>query len=122
MVAELRERPYEFDIQVQLCADLEQMPVEDVTVEWPEELSPFVTVAKLRFPQQDISGEDNLEKMDALSFTPVAGDGRTCAPRQHHAGTQGGLPPFLDPAPRAEPAAAHRTPQRRRGASVAVDT
>jgi hypothetical protein len=70
LVAELQARPYEFDIQVQLCADLAQMPVEDVTVEWPEQLSPFVTVAKLRFPQQDISGADNLEKMDALSFTP----------------------------------------------------
>jgi hypothetical protein len=70
LVAELQHRPYEFDIQVQLCADLAQMPVEDVTVEWPEQLSPFVTVAKLRFPQQDISGADNLEKMDALSFTP----------------------------------------------------
>ena len=46
------------------------MPVEDVTVEWPEQLSPFVTVAKVRIPQQDISGDDNLEKMDALSFTP----------------------------------------------------
>jgi hypothetical protein len=70
LVAELRDRPYEFDIQVQLCADLAQMPVEDVTVEWPEQLSPFVTVAKLRIPRQDISGDDNLEKMDALSFTP----------------------------------------------------
>ena len=39
-------------------------------MEWPEQLSPFVTVAKLRLPQQDISGPDNLEKMDALSFTP----------------------------------------------------
>src|SRR5215217_8886237 len=45
LVAELEERPYEFDIQVQLCVDLEKMPVEDVTVEWPEALSPFVTVA-----------------------------------------------------------------------------
>jgi hypothetical protein len=70
LVAELQERPYAFDIQVQLCTDLERMPVEDVTVEWPEKLSPYVTVAKLRIPQQDISGEDNLEKMDALSFTP----------------------------------------------------
>jgi len=70
LVAELRERPYEFDIQIQLCADLAQMPVEDVTVEWPEHLSPFVTVAKLRFPQQDISDDANLDKMDALSFTP----------------------------------------------------
>ena len=70
LVAELQARPYEFDIQVQLCADLSQMPVENVTIEWPEQLSPFVTVAKLRLPQQDISGGDNLEKMDALSFTP----------------------------------------------------
>jgi hypothetical protein len=70
LVAELQDRPYEFDIQVQLCTDLTQMPVEDVTVEWPEALSSFVTVAKLRIPQQDISGDDNLEKMDALSFTP----------------------------------------------------
>jgi hypothetical protein len=70
LIAELRDRPYEFDIQVQLCADLAQMPVEDVTVEWPEQLSPFITVAKLRFPQQDISDDANLEKMDALSFAP----------------------------------------------------
>ncbi|MEU7908916.1 catalase family protein [Actinoplanes sp. NPDC049118] len=70
LAAELRDRPYTFDIQVQLCADLQRMPVEDLTVEWPEKLSPFVTVAKLRLPQQDISGDDNLRKMDALSFTP----------------------------------------------------
>lgn len=70
LVAELRDRPYEFDIQVQLCTDLAQMPVEDVTVEWPEALSQFITLAKLRIPQQEISSDDNLEKMDALSFTP----------------------------------------------------
>jgi hypothetical protein len=70
LVAELRERPYEFDIQVQLCTDLAQMPVEKVTVRWPETLSPYVTVAKLRLPQQDIGGEDNLERMDATSMTP----------------------------------------------------
>lgn len=70
LIAELQEHPYAFDIQVQLCTDLGRMPVEDVTVEWPETLSPFVTVAKLRIPQQDISGDENLEQMDALSFTP----------------------------------------------------
>ncbi|MET8152684.1 catalase family protein [Actinoplanes sp. NPDC049668] len=70
LAAELRDRPYTFDIQVQLCADLERMPVNDLTVDWPERLSPFVTVAKLRLPQQDISDDDNLKKMDALSFTP----------------------------------------------------
>src|SRR6266850_5107306 len=69
LVAELRERPYEFDIQVQLCTDLTQMPVEKTTVRWPESLSPYVTVAKLRLPQQDIGGEDNFEKMDKTSMT-----------------------------------------------------
>jgi hypothetical protein len=70
LVAELQARPYAFDIQIQLSTDLERMPVEDVTVEWPEKLSPPVTVARLRIPQQDISAEDNLEKVDVLSFNP----------------------------------------------------
>jgi hypothetical protein len=70
LVAELQDRPYAFDIQVQLCADELRMPVGDLTVEWPESLSPYVTVARLRIPQQDISGPDNVEKMDSLSFTP----------------------------------------------------
>lgn len=70
LVAELQERPYEFEIQVQLCADLKRMPIEDLTVEWPEGLSPFVTVAKVRVPQQDISGDDIQEAMDAVSITP----------------------------------------------------
>ena len=36
LVAELKQRPFEFDLQVQLCTNLEQMPVQDVTVEWLE--------------------------------------------------------------------------------------
>lgn len=70
LVAELQEHGHEFDIQVQLCVDLDRMPVEDLTVEWPEALSPYVTVAKLRIPRQDISSAENLDKMDALSFSP----------------------------------------------------
>ena len=45
------------------------MPVEKTTVRWPESLSPYVTVARLRLPQQDIGGEDNVEKMDKTSMT-----------------------------------------------------
>jgi hypothetical protein len=69
-VEELKQRPFEFDLQIQLCTDLQRMPVQDVTVEWLEQFSPFVTVAKVRIPKQDISDDGNLEKMDALSFTP----------------------------------------------------
>jgi hypothetical protein len=70
LVSELSERPYEFDIQVQLSTDLVRMPVEKTTVVWPESLSPYVTVAKLRLPQQDIGGEDNFERMDKTSVSP----------------------------------------------------
>jgi hypothetical protein len=70
LVAELRAHGYEFDLQVQLCTDLTRMPVENVTVEWPERLSPFVSVARLRLPQQDIGAEENLLRQDAISISP----------------------------------------------------
>jgi hypothetical protein len=44
------------------------MPVNDVTVEWPEKLSPFVTVGRVHLPRQDISGLDNSDSGDALAF------------------------------------------------------
>jgi hypothetical protein len=65
---ELRARDFDFDLQVQLCTDLAAMPVNDATVEWPEELSPFVTVGRVHLPRQDISAPENLDKGDALAF------------------------------------------------------
>ena len=44
------------------------MPVNDATVEWPEKLSPFVTVGRVHLPRQDISGSENRERGDALAF------------------------------------------------------
>ena len=63
LVKELRARPFDFNLQVQLCTDLEAMPVNDVTVEWPERLSPFVTVGRVHIPRQDAFDEG-----DALAF------------------------------------------------------
>jgi hypothetical protein len=68
VVDELRARAFEFELQVQLCTDLDAMPVNDVTVEWPEKLSPYVTVARVHVPRQDISGPENFERGDALAF------------------------------------------------------
>lgn len=70
LVESLQEASFEFEVQVQLSVDLNKMPVEDVTVEWSEAISPPVTVARLLIPRQDISGDDNLQRMDPLSFTP----------------------------------------------------
>jgi hypothetical protein len=63
-------RGHTFDLQVQLCADLAMMPVENTSIPWSERLSPFVTVARLTLPAQDVSAPDNLQRADALSFTP----------------------------------------------------
>jgi hypothetical protein len=65
---ELRARPFEYDLQVQLCANLDAMPVNDLTVDWPEALSPFVTVARVHLPRQDIEDPDTADKADALAF------------------------------------------------------
>jgi hypothetical protein len=68
LVDELRAHTFDFDLQAQLSTDLSAMPVNDATVEWPEKLSPFVTVGRVHLPQQDISGPENFEKGDALAF------------------------------------------------------
>src|SRR6187549_2000027 len=68
LVEELQAHEFDFDLQVQLCTDLTAMPVNDATVEWPEKLSPFVTVGRVHLPRQDISRPKNLEKTDALAF------------------------------------------------------
>ena len=65
---ELHAHAFDFDLQIQLCTDLNAMPVNDVTVEWPEKLSPFVTVGRVHLPRQDIAGRGNLEASDALAF------------------------------------------------------
>jgi hypothetical protein len=68
LVDELQASAFDFNLQVQLCTDLKAMPVNQTTVEWPEQLSPFVTVGRVHVPCQDISGTENLEKTDALAF------------------------------------------------------
>jgi hypothetical protein len=70
LVAEVGERDHSFDLQVQLCADLERMPVENTSREWPQQLSPFVSVARIDVPRQDISSPANLATADATSITP----------------------------------------------------
>ena len=68
LVDELAASAFDFDLQVQLSTDLAAMPVNVTTVEWPEALSPYVTVARVHIPRQDISGQETNAKTDALAF------------------------------------------------------
>lgn len=61
----------EYEIGIQLCTDLEKMPVEDASVEWSEEESPYLPVAKLIIPAQNAySNERRVYGDDILSFNP----------------------------------------------------
>ena len=64
--------PAEFDFQVQLCTDLETMPIEDAQKPWPEAESPYRTVARITIPVQDafVPGQADDEE-DNLSFSPA---------------------------------------------------
>lgn len=61
----------EFDIRVQLCTDLETMPIEDAAVEWNEEQSPYRTVARFVLPVQNAYTETRRRYFDErLAFNP----------------------------------------------------
>lgn len=61
----------EWELRVQLCTDLEKMPIEDASVEWPEECSPYVTVARLRLdPQQSWDPVASPRLEDRTAFDP----------------------------------------------------
>jgi hypothetical protein len=61
----------EWALRVQLCTDLERMPIEDASVEWPQGLSPYVTVARLRAAPQKAYGEELVRRIDdGMQFNP----------------------------------------------------
>lgn len=60
-----------WEVRVQLCTDLDKMPIEDASVPWDEEFSPFVPVARLEIPLQDAwSARLQQEIDDRMAFNP----------------------------------------------------
>lgn len=64
----LAEREYRFTLSVQRRTDKKRMPLNRATVEWPEEKSPFVPVARLVIPRQDVGARGQAEYGQGLSF------------------------------------------------------
>ncbi len=72
VVEHLRTRGAEFEICVQLCTDLDAMPVEDSSVAWLEDESPYVAVAQITLPPQDAYSQARQAYFDGvLSFQPA---------------------------------------------------
>ncbi len=64
----------EWELRVQLCTDLETMPIEDASVEWPEAQSPFIAVARITVPPQPAWDAGRSAEMDeGLAFSPWHG-------------------------------------------------
>jgi hypothetical protein len=63
-----------WEFRVQLCTDLDAMPVEDPTVPWDEKASPFVTVATFTAaPQASWRNGYSQAQEDLLSYSPWHG-------------------------------------------------
>lgn len=63
-----------WDLRVQLCTDLDAMPVEDASKIWPEDRSPYVTVGRITAGMQDSWSAENVAAIgDGMSFSPWHG-------------------------------------------------
>lgn len=63
-----------WEVRVQLCTDLEAMPVEDSSTPWPEDQSPYVAVGRITVQAQDAWSEENRTAIDdGTSFSPWHG-------------------------------------------------
>ena len=72
VVAFMRNHEAVFELRVQLCTDLEVMPVEDAATPWPEEQSPYRVVAVLTLPAQEAHSPARAAFFDEkLSFRPA---------------------------------------------------
>ena len=64
----------DWELRVQFCTDLKTMPIEDASKVWPEDVSPFITVGRIRVdPQTAWSEERSKAVNDRMSFNPWHG-------------------------------------------------
>ena len=54
----------EWEVRVQLLRDTDAQPIEDAATEWPEDVSPYVTVATIRTAPQDSWSADKVAEVD----------------------------------------------------------
>jgi hypothetical protein len=70
MVKSLAEGEWTFDFMVQVQTDPHRMPIENASVKWPERLSPYVPVARLRLPAQRFDSDAQTAFADVLRYNP----------------------------------------------------
>jgi hypothetical protein len=59
-----------FDLLVQPYVDARRTPIEDASVEWREQDSPYVPVARIRIPAQSIDDAGRRARCEDVAFNP----------------------------------------------------
>ena len=63
-----------WEVRIQLCRDIDSMPLEDASVAWPEEDSPYLPVARITaLPQSGWSEALSRAVDDGMAFSPWHG-------------------------------------------------
>ena len=70
MAAHLAGQDATFDFMIQLQKDPRKMPIEDASVEWKRDDSPYLAVARIRIPQQTVADEARSARCEQVAFNP----------------------------------------------------
>ena len=68
--AHLSQSEATFSFMVQFQTDAQRMPIEDASVEWRPQDSPYVAVAQIRIPPQSIDDANAVALGEQMSFNP----------------------------------------------------
>src|SRR4029450_2956005 len=63
-------RAASFDLPVQFHVDENRTPIEDATVEWTQDRSPWQAVAQIRIPRQAIDDAARSARCEQMAFNP----------------------------------------------------
>ena len=68
--ANLEQNGHVFDFMIQFQNDKDDMPIEDASVPWSEDDSPFIKVAEIEIFAQGIANEQRQKLAETISYTP----------------------------------------------------
>jgi hypothetical protein len=70
LTSRLEQSDASFDFMIQFQTDSRTTPIEDASVEWKEQESPYHPVARLRLPRQRIDTPDRTAACEQVAFNP----------------------------------------------------
>jgi len=70
LISHLAHSDATFDFMIQFQTDSKTMPIEDASVEWKEQDSPYIPVARIRIPQQKLDSAERETACEQVAFNP----------------------------------------------------